>query len=135
MTALLSLALSGVLLALKPLFFVPERAEIDDEALANRVGKTIRFNPDLVGRPFFVSSIGEPHRALNRFFASGRMRQRTISTNRKYAHPLREWVTFLAANGEDWTAANENDVLNYKYWRRTYENNPRPVTWGRCCCQ
>lgn len=110
------------------LFFVPESAQIDDDGLANRVGKIIRFNPGLVGRPFFVSSVGEPHRALNMFFASGRMRQRTISTSRKYAHALRLWVTFLAANGKDWTEAKENDVLNYKYWRRTDENNPRPVT-------
>lgn len=61
--------------------------------------------PEQVGRPFFVNDEGELHTALNAFFASGRMRNRSEGTNRKYAHALRVWMDFLARKGKEWDTA------------------------------
>lgn len=86
----------------------------------------------LVGRPFFLDNDGNPHIALNQFFGSGRMRNRSEGTNRKYAHALSVWVNFLVRQGTNWDSATEEDLLDYKFWRRTDERNPRPVsgsTW------
>ncbi len=94
---------------------------------------TTALPPEQVGRPFFVNDEGELHAALNLFFASGRMRNRSEGTNRKYAHALRVWMDFLARKGKEWDAAVDEDVLDYKFWRRTDERNPRPVsgsTWA-----
>lgn len=116
------------------LYFVPVSADLGDEFdLSERVGAPIDFPASKVGRPFFVNEIGKPHSVLNAYFSSGRMRHRSAGTNRKYAYSLRSWVSFLATQGKEWSDATDEDVLDYMFWRRTDEANPRPVsgsTWA-----
>ena len=122
------------------LYFVPEMVLTHEDELLRRTFDTLDptvgiadLPPEPVGRSFFVNDEGELHTALNLFFASGRMRNRSEGTNRKYAHSLRVWMDFLARKGKEWDAAVDEDVLDYKFWRRTDERNPRPVsgsTWA-----
>lgn len=80
------------------------------------------------GRPFFVDGVGELHTALNRFFSSARMRNRSAGTNKKYAYALGIWVNFLAQQALSWDDATDEEVLEFKFWRMTDSRNPRPVT-------
>ncbi|WP_251420707.1 site-specific integrase [Pseudarthrobacter sp. NCCP-2145] len=89
-------------------------------------------NAARVGRPFLLDGRGSPHAAVNAFFSSRRMRNRAASTNRKYAFALRVWMNFLELRQTAWDAAADDDLFDYKFWRRTDENNPRRVagsTW------
>ena len=80
------------------------------------------------GRPFYVNNDGILHPALNRFFASARMRNLSGGTNKKYAHALSTWVNFLGQQGMAWDDAGEEEILQYKFWRMTDTRNSRPVT-------
>jgi len=122
------------------LFFFPKSVHLSGDVVLLRAfdrqrtdGDTVGLPPARVGRPFFLDEDGNSHIALNGFFSSGRMRNRSEGTNRKYAHSLGVWVNFLARRDAHWDSATEEDLLDYKYWRRTDDRNPRPVsgsTWS-----
>jgi integrase len=106
----------------------------DDPLLARAIDAlpSVAGKKERVGRPFLLDGRGAPHPAFNAFFASRRMRNRAASTNRKYAFALRVWLNFLELRGVSWDAATDDDLFDYKFWRRTDEANPRRVagsTW------
>lgn len=84
------------------------------------------------GRPFLLDNEGFPHAAFNGFFASSFIRNRADSTGRKYAFAVKVWLNFLALRGLDWDSATETEFYDFKFWRRSDPDNPRPVsgsTW------
>jgi integrase len=108
--------------------------EEDDTLLARAIDalSCVAGSEERVGRPFLLDGRGAPHPAFNAFFAGRRMRNRAASTNRKYAFALRVWLNFLELRGVSWDAATDDDLFDYKFWRRTDEANPRRVagsTW------
>lgn len=61
------------------------------------------------------------------------MRNRAEATNKRYAYSLSVWVNFLASKGKEWDSADENDVMDFKFWRRSDIRNPRRISgsaWG-----
>lgn len=78
-------------------------------------------------RPFLIDEHGQLHSAVNRFFASARMRNRAASTNRRYARSLKTWINFLASRSEDWDQATEDSILTFMNWRLFDPANPKPV--------
>lgn len=116
------------------LHFVQVLPRDDDDPLLVRAIdalSSVAGNTERVGRPFLLDGRGAPHSAFNAFFASRRMRNRAASTNRKYAFALRVWLNFLELRGVSWDAATDDDLFDYKFWRRTDEANPRRVGQGR----
>lgn len=92
-----------------------------DEAQLARLGTFTR-------RPFLVDDNGRLHSAVNRFFASARMRSRSAGTNRRYAYALRSWIAFLAGRREEWNEATEESILTFMNWRLYDPANPSRVT-------
>lgn len=121
-------------------FFSPEYIATHDDPLLQSALRTQASDQDLSGvwlrwsaRPIFINNLGVPHAALNGFFAGAKMRNRAESTNRRYAYSLSVWVNFLASRGMGWDSATENDVMDFKFWRRSDARNPRRVSgsaWG-----
>jgi integrase len=116
------------------LYFVQAMPRDDDPLLARAIDALsgVAGSAERVGRPFLLDGRGAPHLAFNAFFAGLRMRNRAASTNRKYAFALRVWLNFLELRGVSWDAARDDDLFDYKFWRRTDEANPRRVagsTW------
>ncbi|MEV8183293.1 site-specific integrase [Specibacter sp. NPDC078692] len=118
------------------LYFVQELPKSENDDLLLRALSSLngtRLDSGRIGKPFLLDQHGAPHSAFNAFFASGRMRNRAPSTNRKYAHALRVWMNFLELRTISWETVTDDDLFDYKFWRRTDPNNPRPVsgsTWG-----
>ena len=113
------------------LYFVQELPIPGDDDLLLRALRSLdcaRLDSGRIGTPFLLDQYGDPHTAFNAFFAGGRMRNRAPSTNRKYAHALRVWMNFLAARDKDWDSAVEDDVMDFKFWRRSDPRNPRRVS-------
>ncbi|BAS18691.1 integrase domain protein SAM domain protein (plasmid) [Arthrobacter sp. Hiyo8] len=103
----------------------------DDNLLARAGRQGVRLD---AGRPFFLDRGGVPHDAGNRFFASGRMRNLTAGTNRKYAFALRTWFNFLQTRGKKWSAASESDLFDYRFWRTSASENPRRISGATWQC-
>lgn len=112
----------------------------NDVAMLNpliRIASASKTFPDVaqsrIGVPFFLDDLGHPHTLANAFFSSRTMRNRAENTNIKYARSLRVWFNFLELRGCSWDTASDDDVFDYKFWRRTDSRNPNPVqgaTWA-----
>lgn len=114
-------------------FFFPESIAADDESVATALGIQLGHEPwqapqAWVGRPFLLNDVGGVHQGVNDFFASPRMRARAKATNRRYAFSLCVWMNFLHARGVEWEAADEDDALDYKFWRLSDRTNPRRIS-------
>ncbi|MEA5456524.1 site-specific integrase [Sinomonas sp. JGH33] len=116
-------------------FFAPDRIDWAGDELLSRALLSLADDEDSssawlpwAGRPFFLNDAGGPHVALNGFFGGAKMRNRAASTNRRYAYTLSVWVNFLAARGKGWDSAIEDDVMDFKFWRRSDPRNPRRVS-------
>ncbi|MEA5456795.1 site-specific integrase [Sinomonas sp. JGH33] len=116
-------------------FFAPDHIDLNDDELLCRALCSVAGDDDpsgvwlsWAGRPIFLDGSGVPHTALNGFFAGAKMRNRAASTNKRYAYTLSVWVNFLAARGKVWDSAVENDVMDFKFWRRSDARNPRRVS-------
>ncbi|WAH98200.1 site-specific integrase [Arthrobacter sp. MMS18-M83] len=116
-------------------FFAPDRIDWAGDKLLDRALGASADDHDAsgawlpwAGRPIFLDKTGAPHAALNRFFAGAKMRNRAAATNRRYAYSLSVWVNFLAARGKDWDSTVEDDVMDFKFWRRSDPRNPRRIS-------
>lgn len=106
-----------------------------DDELLRRAGSSRSYLPVDDGqrrRPFFLDQDGVPHALGNQFFRSSRTLNAARSTNEKYARSLRLWFNFLELRATSADLATEDDLFDYKFWRRTDRDNPRVVsgnTW------
>lgn len=107
-----------------------DRFAWSEDPLLERLGLSpLRMD---VGRPFLLSEGGTLHTPVNAFFASGRMRNLSAGTNRKYAFSLKTWLNFLQLRGKEWGMAREEDLFDFRFWRTTDLRNPGRVsgsTW------
>ena len=119
------------------MYFIQDDSDHEADELLRRAwrslpnARTAATGP--MGRPFLLDDHGVGHQAFNAFFSSGRMRNRSTGTNRKYAFALKVWLNFLELRGVAWDEATEHDLFDFKFWRRTDPRNPRPVsgsTWS-----
>ncbi len=79
------------------------------------------------GQPFLISPSGRPDVRINAFFSSRKMRGKSPLTWKKYSHSLGLWLNFLAALGQEWGTATEDDAEYFKEWRITEDANPERV--------
>lgn len=117
------------------LFFVPRSVLAIDEPvfsraldLSDRSTATVRLPSRLASRPFLISQTGELHSAVNSFFAGAKMRNRAEDTNKRYARSLAVWVEFLHRRGAAWNLADEEVILDFKFWRRHDTENPERIS-------
>lgn len=76
---------------------------------------------------FLIRSDGFVDVGVNAFLSSARMRTLASTTNRDYAQSLCVWLNFLERSGRAWSAATEEDVEEFEFWRRTDPKNSAPV--------
>lgn len=95
-----------------------------ERAFATSMSRELASTYGQESRPFFVDMTGRVHMELNSFFRSARMRSRSVGTNRKYAYSLKTWLNFITLRGQLWDDVTEDDVLDFKFWRRTDVRNP-----------
>ena len=96
-----------------------ERLPVASRVLADLVGRGRRHD-----QPFLIGPDGRPDSRVNAFFASARMLARSPLTWSKYAQSIAMWLNFLAASGQRWDAASEEDGESFKEWRLSDARNP-----------
>ena len=79
------------------------------------------------GQPFLLRPDGSPDLDVLLYFNSASSKRLSLSSQLAYAYDLRLHLSFLSSQGIDWRDATEEDLLNYEYWRRRAERNPRRV--------
>ena len=79
------------------------------------------------GQPFLLCPDGSPDLDVLRYFNSVSFRRLSLSSQISYAYDLRLHLSFLSSQGVDWRDVTEEHLLDFEYWRRRDERNPRRV--------
>ena len=79
------------------------------------------------GQPFLLRPDGSPDLDVLRYFNSVSFRRLSLNSQISYTYDLRLHLSFLSSQGVDWPDATEEDFLDFEYWRRRDERNPRRV--------
>ena len=79
------------------------------------------------GQPFLLRGDGSADVDVLLYFNSVSFRRLSLNSQLAYAHDMRVHLSFLSSQGVDWRDATESHLLDYEYWRRRDERNPRPV--------
>ena len=120
-------------------------------SLPERVGRgeASRGEAELIGReralglrpgqPFLLRPDGVPDVDVLGYFASPSFGLLSDQTQLSYAKDLRLFLSFLEGQGRRWREASFDDALDYEFWRRRDERNPRRVSaskfareWAAC---
>ena len=86
--------------------------------------RALRVRP---GQPFLLRPDGSPDLDVLRYFNSASFRRLSVNSQLSYAYDLRVHLSFLSSQGVDWRDATEEHLLDFEYWRRRDERNPRRV--------
>ena len=62
-----------------------------------------------------------------RYFNSASFRRLSLNSQISYAYDLRLHFSFLSSQGINWRDATEEHLVDFEYWRRRDEHNPRRV--------
>lgn len=113
------------------------RRSFSDDSLLWRDARAARHRDVLdraaraeLNTPFLIGPDGRVDARVNRWFVSDEMRYLRPGTRRKYAYALRGWLTFLAACGLSWDAADRTAQHAYKTWRLHDSRNSGRVSPG-----
>ena len=79
------------------------------------------------GQPFLLRGDGSPDFDVLLYFNSVSFRRLSLNSQLGYAYDLRVHLSFLSSQSVDWRDATEEHLLDYEYWRRFDERNPRRV--------
>lgn len=79
------------------------------------------------GQWFLLRPDGSADVDVLRYCNSPAFRLLAAATQQSYAVDLKVHLSFLSSQGRDWRAATEEDVLDYEFWRRRDERNPRRI--------
>ncbi len=79
------------------------------------------------GQPFLLRGDGSPDLDVLLYFNSASFRRLSLNSQIAYAYDLRLHLSFLSSQGVDWRDATEEHLLDFEYWRRRDERNPRRV--------
>ena len=85
------------------------------------------------GQPFLLRPDGSPDLDVLRYFNSASFRRLSLNSQVSYAYDLRLHLSFLSSlsslssQGVDWRDATEEHFLDFEFWRRRDESNPRRV--------
>ena len=79
------------------------------------------------GQPFLLCPDGSPDLDVLLYFNSVSFRRLSLGSQISYAYDLRLHLSFLSSQGVDWRDATEEHLLDFAYWRRRDERNPRRV--------
>ena len=86
--------------------------------------RALRIRP---GQPFLLCPDGSPDLDVLLYFNSVSFRRLSLGSQISYAYDLRLHLSFLSSQGVDWRDASEEHLLDFAYWRRQDERNPRRV--------
>ena len=91
------------------------------------------------GQPFLLRPDGEADVDVLAYFFSSSFGLLSEQTQLSYAKDLRIFLSFLEGQGRPWRSASVDDALDYEFWRRRDERNPRRVSaskfareWAAC---
>lgn len=91
------------------------------------------------GQPFLLRPDGAADVDVLKYFASPSFGLLADQTQLSYAKDLRLFLSFLEGQSRSWREASFDDVLDYEFWRRRDERNPRRVSaskfareWAAC---
>lgn len=91
------------------------------------------------GQPFLLRPDGEADVDVLAYFFSSSFGLLSEQTQLSYAKDLRIFLSFLEGQGRAWRSASVDDALDYEFWRRRDERNPRRVSaskfareWAAC---
>ena len=79
------------------------------------------------GQPFLLRGDGSPDLDVLLYFNSASFRRLSLNSQIAYVYDLRLHLSFLSSQGVDWRDATEEHLLDFEYWRRRDERNPRRV--------
>lgn len=83
------------------------------------------------GQPFLLKPDGSPDVAVLAYLNSSSFRNLAAESQLSYAKDLKVHLSFLTAKGIDWREVTEDDFLDYEYWRRRDESNPRRISGAK----
>lgn len=91
------------------------------------------------GQPFLLAPDGAPDTDVLAYFFSPSFGLLSEQSQLSYAKDLRLFLSFLEGQGRRWREASADDGLDYEFWRRRDERNPRRVSaskfareWAAC---
>ena len=79
------------------------------------------------GQPFLLRGDGSADIDVLLYLNSASFKRLTLTSQVAYASDMRLYLSYLSSQGVDWRDTTEDDLLNYEYWRRYDERNPRRV--------
>ena len=77
------------------------------------------------GQPFLLAPDGAPDTDVLAYFFSPSFGLLSEQSQLSYAKDLRLFLSFLEGQGRRWREASADDGLDYEFWRRRDERNPR----------
>ncbi len=83
------------------------------------------------GQPFLLGPGGRPDADVLRYLNSGAFRRLADQSQRSYAIDLKVYLNFLFSQGKDWREATEDDFLNFEFWRRRDQRNPKKISGAK----
>ena len=91
------------------------------------------------GQPFLLPPDGGPDLDVLAYFFSPSFGLLSEQSQLSYAKDLRLFLSFMEGQGRQWREASADDGLDYEFWRRRDERNPRRVSaskfareWAAC---
>jgi hypothetical protein len=91
------------------------------------------------GQPFLLPPDGAPDLDVLAYFFSPSFGLLSEQSQLSYAKDLRLFLSFMEGQGRQWREASADDGLDYEFWRRRDERNPRRVSaskfareWAAC---
>lgn len=80
------------------------------------------------GQPFLLQPDGSPDLDVLAYFFSPSFGLLSEQSQMSYAKDLRLFLSFMEGQGRPWREASVDDGLDYEFWRRRDERNPRRVS-------
>lgn len=83
------------------------------------------------GQRFLLRPDGSSDRDVSCYFASSEFRRLARGSQVSYATDLKVFLSFLERLGVNWRDATHDTLLDYDYWRRKDDRNPRRVSGAK----
>ena len=83
------------------------------------------------GQPFLLKPDGSSDTLVSAYFASTKFRRLARGSQVSYAMDLKVFLSFLELHGTSWRDATHDTILDYEFWRRRDDRNPRRVSGAK----
>ncbi|WP_158298029.1 site-specific integrase [Gordonia sp. YC-JH1] len=79
-------------------------------------------------QPFLLPATGQPDIDVSLFFAPDTFKRLAADSQISYAMDLKVFLSFLAGQELNWRDATRDDLVDFEFWRRRDDRNPRRVS-------